>query len=300
MAQENSSPRRSNLIILALLLVTVGLAIKVFLDHREKQAVSEALTEKTQALDSTLVRLHDIRQELDEKIATITRLGGDVSELQKAKEEIQKELTRSRSRSAKAIAELKDRVEGYEELLTSKDKEIERLKAVNSELFSENRQLKTRENALNDSLNRLAKNKKDLAEKVSIASRLEAENITVAAVDSRGKERTPPFRARQVDKLKVEFNLARNDVAPIEGKKIMIRVLDDSDQVIFDVSRGSGTFMLNGRETFYTAQQEILFDNSGQQLSFVYQKGSEYASGSYKVEIFTEGYLMGTFAFDVK
>lgn len=300
MAQENSSPRRSNLIILALLLVIVGLAIKVFLDHREKQAVSEALTEKTQALDSTLVRLHDIRQELDEKIATITRLGGDVSELQKAKEEIQKELTRSRSRSAKAIAELKDRVEGYEELLTSKDKEIERLKAVNSELFSENRQLKTRENALNDSLNRLAKNKKDLAEKVSIASRLEAENITVAAVDSRGKERTPPFRARQVDKLKVEFNLARNDVAPIEGKKIMIRVLDDSDQVIFDVSRGSGTFMLNGRETFYTAQQEILFDNSGQQLSFVYQKGSEYASGSYKVEIFTEGYLMGTFAFDVK
>lgn len=300
MAQENSSPRRSNLIILALLLVTVGLAIKVFLDHREKQAVSEALTEKTQALDSTLVRLHDIRQELDEKIATITRLGGDVSELQKAKEEIQKELTRSRSRSAKAIAELKDRVEGYEELLTSKDEEIERLKAVNSELFSENRQLKTRENALNDSLNRLAKNKKDLAEKVSIASRLEAENITVAAVDSRGKERTPPFRARQVDKLKVEFNLARNDVAPIEGKKIMIRVLDDSDQVIFDVSRGSGTFMLNGRETFYTAQQEILFDNSRQQLSFVYQKGSEYASGSYKVEIFTEGYLMGTFAFDVK
>lgn len=281
-------------------MVTVGLAIKVFLDHREKQAVSEALTEKTQALDSTLVRLHDIRQELDEKIATITRLGGDVSELQKAKEEIQKELTRSRSRSAKAIAELKDRVEGYEELLTSKDEEIERLKAVNSELFSENRQLKTRENALNDSLNRLAKNKKDLAEKVSIASRLEAENITVAAVDSRGKERTPPFRARQVDKLKVEFNLARNDVAPIEGKKIMIRVLDDSDQVIFDVSRGSGTFMLNGRETFYTAQQEILFDNSRQQLSFVYQKGSEYASGSYKVEIFTEGYLMGSFAFDVK
>ncbi len=281
-------------------MVTVGLAIKVFLDHREKQAVSEALTEKTQALDSTLVRLQDIRQELDEKIATITRLGGDVSELQKAKEEIQKELTRSRSRSAKAIAELKDRVEGYEELLTSKDKEIERLKAVNSELFSENRQLKTRENALNDSLNRLAKNKKDLAEKVSIASRLEAENITVAAVDSRGKERTPPFRARQVDKLKVEFNLARNDVAPIEGKKIMIRVLDDSDQVIFDVSRGSGTFMLNGRETFYTAQQEILFDNSRQQLSFVYQKGSEYASGSYKVEIFTEGYLMGSFAFDVK
>lgn len=300
MANEKSQSGRSAVIIGVLIVLSAGLAIKVVVDHREKQAVTAALTEKSEALEETLARLGDIQAELNEKIATIEKLGGDVSELQKAKEEIQKELTRTRTRSAKAIAELKDRVEGYEELLNVKDKEIERLKEVNQELFSENRKLKTRENALNDSINRLAKNKQDLADKVSLASRLEAENITVAAVDSRGKERNSPFRARQLDKLKVDFDLARNDVAPIEGKKIMIRIIDETEQVIFDVSKGSGTFMLNGRETFYTAHQEILFDNTRQHLSFVYQKSSEFASGAYRVEIFTEGYLMGSFAFEVR
>jgi cell division protein ZapB len=301
MANEPSGKsNRSSVIIFILVLIIIGQSVKIYMDYREKQTITETLVEKTDELDNTLQRLNEIKAELDDKIATITKLGGDITELEKAKGEIQKELSRTRTRNAKAIAELKDRVEGYEELLNVKDQEIERLKAVNKELFTENRSLKTKQNVLSDSINRLAKNKQELTEKVSIASRLEAENIRVVALNSRGKERTPPFRAKQLEKLKVEFNIAKNDVAPIEGKTILVRVIDENDQVIFDVSRGSGTFMLNGRETFYTAQQEILFDNTRQQLAFVYEKGSEYASGTYRVEVFTEGYLMGSFSFEVK
>ncbi len=300
MATPSSKSNRSSVIIFILVLIIIGQWVKIYVDYRDKQNISETLVEKTEELDNTLVRLNEIQAELDEKIATITKLGGDITELEKAKAEIQKELSRTRTRNAKAIAELKDRVEGYEELLTLKDQEIERLKEVNKELFSENRSLKTKQNVLNDSINRLAKNKKELADKVTLASRLEAENLSVVALNNRGKERTSPFRSKQLEKLKIEFNIAKNDVAPIEGKKIMIRVLDENDQVIFDVSRGSGTFMLNGRETFYTAQQEILFDNTRQKLSFLYEKGSEYAAGNYRVEVFTEGYLMGAAAFEVK
>lgn len=300
MATPSSKSNRSSVIIFILVLIIIGQWVKIYVDYRDKQNISETLVEKTEELDNTLVRLNEIQTELDEKIATITKLGGDITELEKAKAEIQKELSRTRTRNAKAIAELKDRVEGYEELLTLKDQEIERLKEVNKELFTENRSLKTKQNVLNDSINRLAKNKKELADKVTLASRLEAENLSVVALNNRGKERTSPFRSKQLEKLKIEFNIAKNDVAPIEGKKIMIRVLDENDQVIFDVSRGSGTFMLNGRETFYTAQQEILFDNTRQKLLFVYEKGSEYAAGNYRVEVFTEGYLMGTAAFEVK
>jgi cell division protein ZapB len=135
---------------------------------------------------------------------------------------------------------------------------------------------------------------------VAIASQLKAENIAVLALNSKGKERGSPFRSRQIEKLKVEFNLAENKVAPIEGKKIMIRVVDENGQPIFNVDKGSGTFMLEGREEFYTAAQEILFDNTKQKLSFVYEKGSDYASGNYIVEIFTDGYKMGTVQFSVK
>jgi len=262
--------------------------------------VREELVTTETELTTTLQRLDEIRVELDDKIAQIEKLGGNVVDLQKAKAEVESELRSARKRFGKDISELKDRVEGYEELLELKDGEIEKLKSLNRELFTENRTLKTRQNKLSDSINTLSQNKEELASKVALASQLKAENVIVASVNARGKENDSPFRSRQLEKLKVEFNIADNKVAPIEGKTIMIRVTDENGQPIFDVARGSGTFQLNGREEFYTSAQEILFDNTKQKLTFMYEKGSEYASGVYNVEIFTDGYLMGRSQFTVR
>jgi cell division protein ZapB len=135
---------------------------------------------------------------------------------------------------------------------------------------------------------------------VAIASHLKAENVRIVALNDRNKERESPFKAKQVDKLKIEFNIAENSVAPIEGKKVLIRIIDENDQVIFDVARGSGTFIFNNKEEFYTASQEILYDNTKQRLTFLYEKGSVYASGKYALEIYTDDYLMGRGEFTVK
>lgn len=298
-----TEPRKNNkaAVIIALLsIVVIVQAVKIYLDYKDKVAVRQELAASEENLGTTLQRLNEIKLELDDKIAQIEKLGGDVAELEKARAEVEVELKSVRKRNDKAIRDLKDRVEGYEELLLAKDAEIERLQSVNKELFSENRTLKTKQNVLNDSINRLARNTDDLQSKVAIASQLKAENVQVMAVNSKGKERESPFRSRQIEALKVEFNIAENKVAPIEGKKIMIRVVDENGQPIFNVDKGSGTFTLDGKEEFYTAAQEILFDNTRQKLTFIYEKGSEYASGNYVVEIFTDGYKMGSMQFSVK
>lgn len=299
---EASEPKKSRAgIIIALLSIVVIIqTVKIYLDYRDKEDLTEQKANVEEDLASTLQRLKEIQSELDQKIVEIQKLGGDVAELQKAKAEVDAQLKRNVARSSKAIKELKDRVQGYEELLKLKDDEIDKLKNVNKELFSENRQLKTQKNVLNDSINRLSTSKQELASKVAIASQLKAENISVMAVNAKGKERESPFRNKQIDKLKVEFSIAENKVAPIEGKKILIRILDENGQLIFDMARGSGTFLLNNKEEFYTAAQEILFDNTRQKLIFFYEKGSDYATGNYSIEIITDGYKMGTVGFVVK
>lgn len=87
-------------------------------------------------------------------------------------------------------------------------------------MYSENKTLKTKQNVLNDSLNRVAKNKDELATKVAIASQLKAENIGLVSVNSKGKEKESPFRKKQLEKIKIAFSIADNKVAPIEGKRI--------------------------------------------------------------------------------
>lgn len=299
-AEPRKSGNKASIIIALLSIIVIIQSVKIYLDYKDKIEIKEQKISVEEELGTTIQRLNEIQTELTDKIAEISRLGGNVEELEKAKAEIERELKRTNQRSSKAIKELKDRVEGYEELLKLKDEEIEQLKSVNKELFTENRSLKNKQNQLSDSINRLSSTKEELASKVAIASQLKAENVAVLAVNGKGKERDSPFRNRQLEKLKVEFNLAENKVAPIEGKTIFIRVVDEDGQVIFDVSKGSGTFMLDGKEEFYTAAQEILFDNTRQKLTYFYEKGSDYASGNYTVEIYTDGYKMGSAQFSVK
>jgi predicted nucleic acid-binding Zn-ribbon protein len=297
------SPKRNNrvpVIIAFMAIVIIIQGIKIYLDTKEKQEVRTQLITTEEELATTMQRLTEINSELDQKIAQVEKLGGDISDLEQAKAEIEEELRRNKRATGKEIKALKDRVEGYELLLKNKDEEIVKLQSVNKELLTENRSLKTQKNQLGDSINRLSQSKQELATKVAIASQLKAENIRIVAVNERGRERSSPFRSKQVGQLKIEFNLAENSVAPIEGKKIMIRIIDDNAQVLFDVSRGSGTFIINGKEEFYTAAQEVLFDNTRQKLTFFYDKGSDYAPGTYTLEIYTDDYLIGRAEFVVK
>ncbi len=154
-------------------------------------------------------RLDSIRTQLNDKIAQVQKLGGDVSDLQKAKAEVEIALQRKTRATGKEIKALKDKVEGYELLLKNKDEEIDKLKHVNKELLTENKSLKTEKNQLGDSINRLSQSKEELTTKVKIASQLKAENIRIVAVNEKGKERESPFKNRQLEKLKVEFNSGR-------------------------------------------------------------------------------------------
>jgi cell division protein ZapB len=296
-------PKKSNkntIIIVIMAVVIVVQGIKIYLDSRERAAVTTQLSSTEEELATTLQRMKEIQTELDEKIAEVQKLGGDVTDLQKAKEEIDAELKRSKRANGKLIKDLKDKVEGYELLLKTKDEEIEKLKSVNKELLTENRTLKSQKNELGDSINRLSQTKQELATKVAIASELKAENVRIVGQNEKGKEFESPFRNKHAVKIKAEFNIAENPVAPIEGKKIMIRIVNENGQVIFDTARGSGTFIYNGKEEFYTASQEILFDNTRQKLVYTYEKGSDYESGTYTIEIYCNDYKMGSGQFVVK
>ncbi len=295
-----SAPKKSNR---ALIYVVVGLALLLVAALVVNFIRENNLKEKNAELMVAYTRLDSIGNEMQEKIIEIEQLGGNIDTLQMIKDSLEIEkagLKEIRDRSYKEINRLKSRVEGYRELLVMKDTEIGELKKVNQSLVVENTELKTERNELNQNLRAAKKTEEKLSEKVQIASRLEIENIMVAALNVKGKPKEDEFRARQIDKLKVEFNITKNDVAPISGKEILMRIIDDNDNVLFDVARGSGTFVLDGKETFYTSKQEILFDNTQQVVSFLYDKGSEYLPGRYMMEVYTEGYLMGKKSFRVK
>ena len=116
-ASKPEAPKRNNksiIFIALLILIIVVQSIKIFLDAQDKVELKAENETTEQELASTMQRLTEIQQELDTKIAEIEKLGGDVTELQRAKADVEKQLRIKTKATGNLIAELRSKVEGYE------------------------------------------------------------------------------------------------------------------------------------------------------------------------------------------
>ena len=286
------------------IIITALLLVAVIFFYYQGQKLEEENKRQQQEIATTVLQLDSISNELEIRIQTIQELGGDIDTLEALKEQLEadkKQLLTDAEYQRGRISRLNDRVDGYKELLLLKDEEIKELSIINEQLTEENTTLKVEKNQLNQSIQQLEKNKEELAQKVAVASRLEISGIQINAINDRGKEREGgEYRNRHIEQLKIQFTVLENEIAPIEGKELLLRVIAPDGNVLFDVSRGSGSFTFENRELFYSAKQDILYDRSSQQISFLYDKGSEYAIGEHQVEVYTDDYLMGSGSFIVK
>ncbi len=287
---------RRDIIIAVIIVLVIVQAVNLFIKIRSDRAYNAEIEQRKEQITV-------LEKELTERKVEIEKLGGNVEDLEKAVEELEMEkerLLENKRFTDTQLDRLRNKVEGFQELLILKDEEIERLEVLAQNLSDENIELKTEKNQLTANLNQEQQSRKELEEQMEIAARLKAENINIYAINSRGRLREDEFKSRFIDKIRIEFNIEENELAPIEGKEIMIRIVTPDNNILFDVATGSGTFMFKGKEEFYTAKQQILFDNTRQKLIFDYDKGSEWEPGRYELEVYTEDYLMGEKAFLVK
>jgi len=261
----------------------------------EKQRIA-----KESELDSIYTQLDSISIELGNKIITISQLGGEIDTLLAIKEKIENEKIEFRKKAYSQINRLQSKVDGYKELLLAQDEEIIKLKEINEELYKENFVQKEEISKLNSEITTINSSKSELENKVNLASKLSLNTVSVYGISRSGKEVLNSFRNRQTTKIKIEIEISENEVAPIEVKNIMIRIIKPDNNVLFDISKGSGSFKFNKREIFYTTKKEILYNKKSQKLTFEYLKNIEFKSGEYKVEIYTENYMMGKSKFIIK
>lgn len=319
---EQMQERRSNPALVAgLVLASALAALFGFLYFNAKSDAENKqvnIDQKTKELLITNSKLDSISAQLDAKIAEVQALGGQVEELEALKAQLEsdkKSLMSAKSISTKQLKEFEAKIQNYEAILVQKDAEIAKLKEENAVLTNQNQVLntentglktevtglKTDKQALQDSVYTKDVKNKELTEKVTLAAALKAMNVNINAINSRGKERDGgEYKARRVDKIKISFKLSENPLTKQEEKVIYMRMLDPQGNVISDMATGSGVFKFGGKEVVYTAKQSVRYDNSGQNVDFIYTRGAKYEPGKYPVELYSEGFRIGQGVFEVK
>jgi len=310
---ENNPPKsKTNGAILAALIIMTGLAGVSSYLYFDQKKVSEnqevTISERVEELSTTRVKLDSISTALDAKIAEVQKLGGDVTELEKVKAQLEVDKASLRRGNRISISKYDAKIKQYEAFLVEKDTLIANLQRENVTLATnvkvldeENTGLKTEKQRLTDSVTTVVAQNQDLSTKVTRAAALKAQNVKVFAVNNKGKvKEDDSYKAKRLDKIKLVYTLLDNPLTREEPKEVFVRVLDPSGAVVSDMANGSGTFTVDGNETIYTTKQTVNYTSNGQNVELLYTRGIPYKPGKYTIELYAEGFRIGAGEFAVR
>tara|TARA_B100002051_G_scaffold276517_1_gene325380 strand:- start:1214 stop:2092 length:879 start_codon:yes stop_codon:yes gene_type:complete len=287
------------LIYILSVIIIIFIVVSSYLIYNNIQKEKIRIKQQTE-LDELYIDLDSVSNVLNDKILTISQLGGDIDSLLILKENIETEKREFRNRAYAQINRLQGKVDGYRELLLAQDEEIEKLKKLNEQLFEENKEQKVEINTLNDKITNINRSNKKLEEQIEIAGRLEIKDIEIVGVFRNGSTKINSFKNRSLNKLIVNFTVLENSLSKIEVLDIYLRIIKPSGQVVYDISKGSGSFTFDKRELFYSIKDEILIDKSEMTYNIEYVKSEEFNKGEYQVILYTNNYEIGRSEFIIK
>tara|TARA_B100000886_G_scaffold238385_1_gene167066 strand:- start:30 stop:908 length:879 start_codon:yes stop_codon:yes gene_type:complete len=287
------------LIYILSVIIIIFIVVSSYLVYNNIQKEKIRIKQQTE-LDELYIDLDSVSNVLNDKILTISQLGGDIDSLLILKENIETEKREFRNRAYAQINRLQGKVDGYRELLLAQDEEIEKLKKLNEQLFEENKEQKVEINSLNVKIKTINRSNEELEEQIEIAGRLEIKNIEIVGVFRNGSTKINSFKNRSLNKLVVNFTVLENSFSKIEVLDIYLRIIKPSGQVLYDISKGSGSFTFDKRELFYSTKDEILIDRSEMTYNLEYIKSEEFNKGEYQVILYTNNYEIGRSEFIIK
>ncbi len=294
---QNINHRTTLIILLALL---IGTNLFWFMRESSQQ-------DKIQKEQNLLTESEKLRTGL---ISELQAQKGDNAELNRVIDEKINEIqTKSRSidsliRVGKATeADLKKVRALMAGLTKEKDSylaEIGRLNTENSKLKGENSALTQNLNEEKDRSQKLSAENSFLYEKINRGAILASNKAIASAIRFKksGKEDVVS-KSKNVEKIKICFNLLPNSVANHGNKLVHIRIISPDGTTVYDEGSGSGKFRFEGKETLYSFTKTVPYSGNEVEECGYFNKTNFLGPGKYSVELYCEGYRIGSTTFSL-
>jgi peptidoglycan hydrolase CwlO-like protein len=300
---EPNAPKKSykNLIIGILSLALVGTVSGLLIQKSNNGAT---IAQQQAKIDSVTIQKSEIQNSFDASLARLdslstsnTALEGKLTESNKEIAQEKAEIRRILNKKNATVAELakaKELIASLNDKINGLEQQIAQLTQENQNLTAANQTLTQEKETLNQNLATTTATKDSLANKVDIASTLNASNITITPIDVRksGKEKVTT-KAKRVDKLVVSFDVD-NRIAKGGQTDLYVCVIGPDGKPITAQALNSGTFTTREEGSkAYTTMVPINFETSKKQnVQFSFAPG-KFVQGNYTIEIYQNGFLIG-------
>lgn len=205
------------------------------------------------------------------------------------------ELRQVKTSNAAEIMRLKKELKTVRAVLRTYVIQIDSLNKLNEALKEENKEVKNRYSAATRQISSLSKEKESLNKKVTLASQLDATNITTNPLNKRGKTAK---KAKDAKKLAISFTIVKNITAETGNKTLYVRIAKPDNEIL--TKSDSNTFAYENRNISYSIKKYIEYTGEEQTVTVYWDVEEFLPSGTYNVYIFADGNMIGQGSFGLK
>ena len=280
--------------LIAAIIVVAGVTLTLLLMERQsKQDMLQLFELEKEEMSNDYLNYAKQYDELQEVITndSLRRL------LDQEKMRVQRlleELQSVKSSDAAEIMRLKKELQTVRAVMRNYVMQIDSLGRLNKALDDENKQLKRQNRDVVSQVTTLTEEKEALTEKVTIASQLNASNITIAANNKRGRKAR---RIKDVTKLVFNFKIDRNPNTEPGVKTAYLRIMKPDNTVLKNAN--SGTFDFEDTKLTYSIRRNFEFGGDEVDMTMYWDVKEYLFEGTYRVDIFVDGNLIGYASFEL-
>lgn len=277
---DNKAVRGYRIVIIILAVILVALSAVYFKMHQEQKAdyalLEEDRTRIQGDLDSLIVSYDDLKIKNDTMAANLEEAKLLVEQLKN-----ERRLNYNKIRAyQKEVGTLRTIMQGYV-------RQIDSLNNVNKQLTKENISYKKEISTAQLRAEMAEERAAELNDKVRVGSVVRARSIGMVALNSKSKEVT---RVKNAARLRVDFVLGGNELAEPGQRTIYACITSPEGYVLSGPE--AATFTFEGEKKVYSASRDVDYQNDDLDVK-IFFNGSGFTAGTYKVELYSEGKLIG-------
>lgn len=295
MKPENKKSRKNLYVIAgaALVALLAVMTVLFFLERKDNKEKSLLFQLEKEEMENDYMRYARQYDELQ------INLNNDSLSLllDKEKTRVQRlleELRLTKASNTAEILRLRKELETVRAVSRNYVLQIDSLTRLNKALGEENQELKASNTAARRKITDLSKEREKLHETVTLASMLNASNISVAANNKRGKKAR---RVKDIVKFVIDFTIDRNPTSEAGEKMVYVRITAPDNSLL--VKPGSGTFEYENKRLEYSICRNIEYTGEEQAVTLYWDVEEFLFEGVYRVDIFVDGNLIGTHPFEL-
>jgi len=205
------------------------------------------------------------------------------------------ELKNTKSTNAKRIAELRKELATVRKVMIHYVNQIDSLDAANKTLKTENIEVNKKFKEASQTVELLSKEKQNLNEVVTKASKLDMSSFSMTPLNKRDKKVS---WLSDIATLQFNYTIAKNITSEPGQKTIYLRITRPDEEVLTKTS--DQVFLFENKYIQYSAKKD--FEYTGEQLAgVIFWKVEEILqNGKYRADFFVDGNLIGKYTFEIK